>query len=381
MGAARRSRLGYGQISRLVDTDRMEGVLAGVLALLVVLLDLMTAQAWQPMLLDLCACAAAACVPRWPRAAGAALGGILALYVFIPPEWATLGEYALLIPILGMGMRGRRRARALMTAAYFVILAAISWVDAPNGRSSVIGWILWAVLIAVLWLIGDVFVATVEAQRKARRADRLLQRQAIARDLHDRLSRSLTQVTMVAERARLRGQAGPGDLEVIAEAASRSNEELRWMLAILSDPSEDSRGGVARETPFDKALADAENSLTRSGFSVAVTVTGAISRLTDKQGDVLGEVTGEAAGNIIKHAEPDTSCAVIVDIGDTAAELVFVNRPRRERTSGVVSLGLGSMRERLASVGGRLVIDEGPDQWATRIVVPLSTHPTPTRAA
>jgi signal transduction histidine kinase len=280
-----------------------------------------------------------------------------------------------------MGMRGRRRARALMTAAYFVILAAISWVDAPNGRSSVIGWILWAVLIAVLWLIGDVFVATVEAQRKARRADRLLQRQAIARDLHDRLSRSLTQVTMVAERARLRGQAGPGDLEVIAEAASRSNEELRWMLAILSDPSEDSRGGVARETPFDKALADAENSLTRSGFSVAVTVTGAISRLTDKQGDVLGEVTGEAAGNIIKHAEPDTSCAVIVDIGDTAAELVFVNRPRRERTSGVVSLGLGSMRERLASVGGRLVIDEGPDQWATRIVVPLSTHPTPTRAA
>jgi signal transduction histidine kinase len=367
-------------VSRLVDTDRMEAALAGFLALLVVVLDLATNQPWQPMTLDLVACAAAAATPRWPRLAGSLLGAVLTIYIFLPPPWATLGEYALLIPILGTGMRGRRRLRATMSAAYFVILAAISWDDAPSGRSAVIGWVLWGGLIAVLWLIGNVFVATVEAQRQARHAELVLQRQVLARDLHDTVARSLTRVVMAAERARLRGHASDAELATIADAASRGNEELRWVMAILRDPVETpALGAVATATPLEQALAEAESDLRRHGFPVAVSVDGPLGRLTPEQADVLGAVTGEAAGNIIKHAEPDTPCAIIVDVDDVAAQLVFVNRPRAgtRQARQFASMGLRNIQDRLDTIGGHLSVDDDPDQWTTHVDVPLSAAGTP----
>ncbi len=380
MTAVRRRRSAdNGLVSWLVDTDRMEAALAAILAILVVVLDAVTRQPWQPMALDLIACAVAAVTPRWPRAAGVALGAVLATYVLMPAPWATLGEYTLLIPILGTGMRGHRRTRAAMTAGYFVILAAISWNDAPPGRNPVIGWVLWAVLIGALWLIGNVFLATAEAHRKARRADLLLQRQAIARDLHDTVARSLARVVMATERARIHGFASDSDLATIADAAGRGNEELRWVMAILHDPAESPQLGAAAETPLEHALADAESELRRHGFSVAVSVHGPLERLTAEQAEVLGAVTAEAAENIVKHAEPDTACAVILDIDDLAAQLVFVNRPgpRPPDTGQFASMGLRNIRDRLARVGGELSVDDDPEQWTTHIFVPLATVGSP----
>ncbi len=380
MPAVRRRRSAdKGVVSWLVNTDRIEAVLAVSLAILVVFLDTATSQPWQPMALDLLACALAAVTPRWPRTAGVALGAVLATYVLMPPPWATMGEYTLLIPILGAGMRGHRRTRATMTAGYFVILAAISWNDTPAGQNPVIGWVLWAVLIGALWLIGNVFVATTEAYRKARRADLLLQRQAIARDLHDTVARSLSRVVMAADSARIHGTATESELATIADAAVRGTEELRWVMAILRDPVESPRLGVAGETPLERALADAESELRRHGFAVAVSVHGPLERLTGEQADVLGAVTGEAAENIVRHAEPRTPCALILDIDDTSAQLVFVNRPgpRPPDAGRPASMGLGNIRERLDRVAGELSVHDGPEQWTTRVRVPLVAVDSP----
>jgi signal transduction histidine kinase len=360
----------------------MEAVLAGFLAILIVLLDVVTTQPWQPLALDLLACAAAAATPRWPRTAGFALGAVLVVYIFIPPSWGTLGEYALLIPILGTGMRGQRRARTAMSIAYFVILCAISLTDTPGGRNPVIGWLLWAVLIGVLWLIGNVFVATTEAQRRARKAELILQRQALARSLHDTVARSLTRVVMGTERARLRGAASHADLALIAEAAVRSTDELRWLMTLLRDPADGSGLPANRATPLDRALDDAQRELTQHGFTVVMSVEGSLGQLVPEQMDVLGEVAAEAAGNIIKHAESDTACAIIVDISDERIELVFVSRRRPGSGDGRTdSMGLANIRERLARIHGELSIEAQADQWATRIQVPLSTASRPPERA
>lgn len=366
-----------GWLSRVVESGALEVVLAGLLAVLTILLDAATSQPWQPLALDLTACVLAALTPRWPRAAGIALGVVLSVYVFIPAPWGTLGEYSLLIPILGTGMRGHRRTRLVMTAFYFVILCAEAVTDTPGGRSPVIGWIAWAVLFAVLWLIGNVFFATTQALHKAKQAELILQRQVLARDLHDTVARSLTRVTMAAERARLRGHASDAELATIADAASRGNEELRWAMAILRDPLETTRLGTAADTPLERALVEAEADLRRHGFQAAVSIEGPIEQLSREQADALGAVTGEAAGNMVKHAEPDTACAIIVDVDQTAVRMVFVNRPRTDprQDRRFASMGLNNIRERLEAIGGQFAVDDDPDQWTIHVNVPRTAQP------
>lgn len=379
MAAGRQRRLPQdSRFSRLVSQGRVELILACALAALVLVLDLITAQPWPPLLLDVLACTAAAATPRWPRLASTALGAILLSYVLFPPDWASLGEYALLIPILGSGMRGLHRVRLVQTIAYFAILAAISWVDAPAGRSPIIGWLLWAVLLATIWLIGNAFAASIKAHRATRETELLRQRQAFARSLHDTVARSLSRVSMAAERARLQGHATDDDLATIADAASRSAEELRWLMAVLRDSPVDSEMQPA--STLDVALAEAQHDLNRHGFTVAVTVEGSLERLTDEQGEALGAITAEAVSNIIKHADSEVPCAIIVDIGETVADIVFVNRPSdaANRLQHHQPMGLVNSRDRLASIGGDLAIESHPHQWSARVRVPLLV-PTPVR--
>ncbi|MGC3995180.1 MAG: histidine kinase [Propionicimonas sp.] len=366
-------------LARMVDSGTLEAALAGLLAVLVVLLDGLTAQPWQPVALDLTACVLAGLTPRWPRAAGVSLGAVLTLYVFIPASWGTLGEYSLLIPILGTGMRGSRRTRLFMTLAYFVILCAEAVTDDPAGRTPVIGWIAWAVLIAVLWLIGNVYFATIHALRAGKKAELVLQRQALARSLHDTVARSLTRVVMAAEAAQLRGHASGADLALISDAAARSTDELRWLMALLRDPDEDAELNVEDPTPLDRALTEAQTDLASHGFVVAMSAEGGFERLSRTQSELLGAIAAEACGNIVKHAEPGTACAIIVKVGEQDAEMVFVNRPRSEarEPSRFGSMGLSNVRGRVEQLGGELVVERQPDQWSARVRVPLAQDGSP----
>jgi signal transduction histidine kinase len=187
---------------------------------------------------------------------------------------------------------------------------------------------------------------------------------------------------MATERARLRGGASHADLAMIAQAAVRSTDELRWLMTLLRDPADGSGLATSRATPLDRALDDAQRELSQHGFTVAMSVEGSLGRLLPEQMDVLGEVAAEAAGNIIKHAEPDTACAIIIDISDERIELVFVSRRRPDSGDDRAdSMGLANIRERLTRIHGELSIEAQPDQWATRIQVPLSAASRPPERA
>lgn len=359
-------------VTRLVERGQVEPILAALLAGLTVTLDLALGKPWQGAAIDVLACAAAALTPRWPRIAGTVLGAIVASYMFIPESWATLGEYALIIPIIGTGMSGRSRTRAVMSVAYFLVLAANIWRDTPADVSPIPGVIAWAVLIAAFWFIGSAFAAMIEASHAAQRAELLRQRQALARGIHDTVARSLTRVTMAAERSRLRGVATETDLATISEAAARSADELRWLMALLEEDTETLT--VTTNDPLDRTLNEARQDLERHGFGVTLSVTGSLSALTSDQSELLGSVTGEAVANIIKHGQPDTACALLVDIGDELAELVFVNQIRTgESPHQEISLGLESVRQRLGEQGGELYQEGSPPQWITRVRLPIGT--------
>lgn len=372
MAEHRRLKGSNAVIAHLVERGQVEPILAGLLATLVMTIDIAFGVTWQAIVIDLLACTAAAVTPRWPRLAGTALGLIVASYVFLPESWATLGEYALIIPILGTGMSGHSRTRAVMSVAYFVVLAANIWDDTPPGVTPIYGIVAWAVIIAGFWFIGSAFAALIEASHAAQRAELLRQRQVLARGIHDTVARSLTRVTMAAERSRLRGETTTTDLETIADAAARSTEELRWLMALLAEDTETLT--LTTNSPLDRTLNEARTDLERHSFAVTLSITGSLAALTRDQSELLGSVSAEAVANIIKHGEPDTACAVIVDISDGLAEIAFVNQVRLDTPpKQAISLGLENMRQRLARLGGELDQESSPQQWITRVRLPIGT--------
>lgn len=362
-----------GAFAALVQAGWFEAILAAVLAVVSVGLLVGMGRAWQGVALDLLICAVAAGTGRWPRVTAVALAVVMVAYLLIPRSWTTMGEYAPFIPILGSGMRGATRLRALMTIGYFPLsVGRIFALAAPDQASAIAGSLLWAVLIAILWLIGNAFTAVIEAQRKARAAELGLMRQELTRELHDTVARSLTRVTLAAERARLRGGASEDDLALISDTAADGIRQLRWVMSLLASPVEPGALSRLPGTSLNTALASAEAELSRLGFLVSVSVTGDPGSLRPEHSAALGAATGEAVANIIKHGDPDSLSAIAVTVTVHDAELVFINAPRPvaavEPGSG---MGLLAMEGRLQAVGGDVTTECSASQWRTRIHVPL----------
>lgn len=369
-----RSAEGRFRLHRLVRGGWLEVVLAVVLAVLATILDSVSQQPWQVFALDLAACGAAALTFRWPRAAGLALGLVLACYVPLPDDWGTMGEYAPLIPILGTGMRGANRTRLAMTAGYGALLGVLAWGSAPTPLSAVAGWAVWAMLIGVLWLIGSVSHAAVQAQERARAAELVLQRQAVAAELHDTVARSLTMVIMTAQRAALRGERSSAELERIIAAAENSMRELRLVMSLLAAPDPDLDVSV-QHTSLTDALESGVTQLREQGFDVSKAVRGDLSAMSEPEAVTLGTAAQEAIANIAKHAVPGSSCAIILEVADGVAELAFVNGRSNSAESPAAGqhLGLWGMRERLHRAGGEVLVHHTVRQWITTVRLPLST--------
>lgn len=145
-------------LSALLANGRFDVLLAAALAVLSVTLGVFRGAGWT-VILDVAAAVLAGLTVRWPVWAGTGLGLLLVGYLFLPETAATMGEYAPLVPILGAGMRGQRRQRAWMSGGFGAVLAALTYQDYPGSPLFLLGVLVWAVLIAVLWLIGNLFTA------------------------------------------------------------------------------------------------------------------------------------------------------------------------------------------------------------------------------
>jgi signal transduction histidine kinase len=363
-------------VAGLVQPGRIEFVLAGALAGLAVFVNLSTNQPRAALALDLTVCAAAAATARWPRAAGALLAVVMIGYLIVPLQWKTMGEYSPLIVILGTGMRGQLRTRSALTAAYALALGGLTFLEGRATSTFVLGWIVWASLIGVLWLIGNAFHTVSEAHRQARAAELVLQRQAVARELHDTVARSFTRVTMVAERARLRGGASDDDLATISDEAAKGVDELRWVMALLREPEVPVSALAAQHASVARTLADAKQALEGDGFVVSMVIEGDFDQLSADQSSVLAAVAEEAVANLSKHAAAHSPCLILARISATEAELVFSNTPTSfdEPESLEKHFGVWGMQQRLTEAGGTLKAGFEGERWLTRAILPLANH-------
>ncbi len=299
------------------------------------------------------------------------LGLVLALYIVAPKEWASMGQYAALIPILGSGMRGQRRARLRMSIAYLAILAAVQIRDYGPGEQSALAALVWATLIAVLWLIGSAFVAFRKAQADLHAAALVQERLSLARDLHDNLTRSLVRLSLRAREA-----AAARDLtalEPLANDIAGATAEVRWILATLRDPG--TTPARHEHNSLTTTLQTLASGLDSIGHPTTVTIDGDLDHIPARVQEVCIDVAQEAAMNVQRHATPNSACAIIASCDAKSIDFAIINEvgetPARNEPPSP-SMGLLGVGERLSAIGGTLVARQEGHRWITRISAPLA---------
>jgi signal transduction histidine kinase len=359
----------------LLRPGRIEFVLAAGLAALVVVVEPARGISWVNVVVDLIACSLAVVAVKWPRAGGLLVAVLLLVRLLLPMEISgVLGDYAPLITVLSLGMRGSFRLRRFLTVLYVPLMWLESWNPTVPPFGFLVGLVIWMAIVGLMWVIGNSFYAVTEAQRQARAAELVLQRQVLARELHDTVARSFTRVSMIAERAKLRGQVSDDDLTTITDEAAKGVEELRWVMTLLRDPSGSLEAIAHARGSLAEALSEAGESLSQDGFQANLSVDGDLSRLSPVESNTLAAVTAEAAANMAKHGDSRQPSGIVVQIGPEVAELAFINAPKEQQVEDPsrTRLGVWGMRQRLEDLQGSIQAGLEDQRWVTRVRLPLS---------
>jgi signal transduction histidine kinase len=212
---------------------------------------------------------------------------------------------------------------------------------------------------------------TADLQRSRERlvTTREEERRRLRRDLHDGLGAQLAGLTVQA--GVLRGLIGRdpqaaealvGELRTELKAAIA---DIRRLVYGLRPPALDELGlAGALQRLAERTGADGD------GLRVLVEVAPDLPTLPAAAEVAVYRITQEALTNVVRHASA-TSCLVRVGVDPTALTVEItddgVGFPGASWTAGV---GLSSMRERAAEMGGECLVQPGPD-GGTRVVARL----------
>jgi two-component system NarL family sensor kinase len=235
----------------------------------------------------------------------------------------------------------------------------------------------WIAGIAVLGiaLIGScALVLNLSESRIADAKLRLLARQVVqsqeterahlSRELHDSTSQTLVSIKLLMESAIAKlGDAAPPALPKALERLKAALGEVRNISHRLRPAELDVLGLPAALEHLSEEFAE------HSGMAIGVRVRGKTIPLSDEINTVLFRITQEALTNIEKHARAG-SVAIWLAFGRSGLRLRVIDDGRGFDVESVRlhprrGIGLRNMRERLASIGGRLTVLS----WAGRTQV------------
>jgi len=236
--------------------------------------------------------------------------------------------------------------------------------------------------VALLVSIADQVGVAAESARLRERAEHaavMEERQRLARDLHDSVTQSLYSLTLLTEGGRRlasMGQLGNVEdyLQDLGEIALQSLKEMRLLIHELRPPVLEQEGLVGA---LQQRLDTVEG---RAGVGARLLMVG--DALEDGEGldlpasveqDLYG-IAREALNNALKHAVA-TSIAVWLRAGEGRLELEIIDDGRGfdpALASEGGGLGLSTMHERAARLGGVLELRSSPGQGTTvKVVVDL----------
>ena len=329
---------------------------------------------------------------RWPGWTLVASGLLVAVLFHVDRTAATV---AVLAPAVALYSLALRRGRLEQVTAGLVAIAAVIAADVAHPGQPTVGQTITHVLLVALPLLAAEVIRTHRAnmallverfelaergrERDAeRRAEQ--ERVRIARELHDIVAHTLTEINVTAAAAAER--AGVGDERSALEQIERSSHdaigELRGILGVLRGPS----AGVAPDSPAP-GIHDIAEMIIRAhsaGLDVHLDVEGAPpARISDAMSLAAYRIVQESLTNVRRHAS-GARATVAIRFGTSDVTVTIDNDGDRGTSTGSVShtgaggAGITGMRERVSAVGGQLSV--GPHDAGFRVHAELPYEPT-----
>ncbi|MEU4579429.1 MULTISPECIES: sensor histidine kinase [Nonomuraea] len=274
--------------------------------------------------------------------------------------------YLLLLPYALVRWGSGREA----VAGLVVMLASIGYstVPARTPLADAVG--AFSLMVAVVAL-GVAF--RYRAGARARELDRvkLLERERLARDLHDTVAHHVSAMAIRAQAGLATGtpDAAAESLRVIEAEASRTLKEMRAMVRVL-------RRNEPGEPPPTGHLADLEQlAEARGGPRVEVELAGDLDGLEPATTAAIYRIAQESVTNARRHARDATRIAIRVTADDTSVRL-RVSDDGEPGPAATPGYGLLGMAERAELLGGSFEAGPGDGGWTVSAVLPRAEAAT-----
>jgi signal transduction histidine kinase len=194
------------------------------------------------------------------------------------------------------------------------------------------------------------------------------ERRRLRRDLHDGLGPQLASLTLTLAAARelLRHDVDAADrlLQELAIHTQAAISDIRRVVYDLRPPALDDLGLVL-------ALREQAAHYSQAGLQITIDAPDHLSPLPAAVDVAAYRIVQEALTNVVRHAQAHT-CVVRLTLGD-ALIVVIRDDGTGLPSGGRAGVGLTSMRERSAELGGTCVIETAPGR-GTCIRVELPLH-------
>jgi signal transduction histidine kinase len=286
-------------------------------------------------------------------------------------DWEGLGTaiYFLLLPY-SIGRWGSGREAVGGTAVFAVPLALTGIAGGPIG--DVIG---GAAVVLLAGAVGAGIRYRTISHRQQLDSIRSRERAELARELHDSVAHHVSAIAVQAQAGRILAgsdaDAVADVLAVIEEQASRTLEEMRYMVGVLRD-------GEQGELSPQQGILDLERLVGANGSGPQVTVElhGTLHDLRPSVDAALFRLAQEAITNARRHAHHATSVVVRVVDDDEYVRLTVDDDGHGASGSGsgdsaTPRYGLVGMAERTKLLGGTFSAGARPDGgWNMTAVLP-----------
>ena len=339
-----------------------------------------------PIVLGICAALVLVGRRRWPGWTLLASGAFVVLLFHVDRSAASV---AVLAPAVALYSVALRRGRLQQLAAGILAITAVIAADVVHpGRPTVAQTLAHVLLVAVPLLAAEVIrthqanlrllVERLELAEQAREqeAERRAEqeRMRIARELHDVVAHTLTEINVTAAAAAERGALGESReaLEQIERRSHGAIAELRGILGVLRGP--DSAEPPRAPTPGVDDICEMVARARGAGLDVSLDVHGsAPSRISDGTSLAAYRIVQESLTNVRRHA-PGAPAAVTLRFDPTQLTLTVDNEAGDASTdSAGPGVGITGMRERANAAGGRLCA--GPNASGFRVRADLPYEP------
>ncbi|MGW3404126.1 sensor histidine kinase [Streptomyces zhihengii] len=208
------------------------------------------------------------------------------------------------------------------------------------------------------------------------RTEQLLERNRIARELHDSIGHALTVAVVQAGAARAAGSPEFTEraLAAIEETGRAALEDLERVLLVLRESGQRPAGGRPTLADADRLLESAR----ASGAALDAELSGPLAQVPGPVSREGYRIVQEALTNVLRHAGPvPTRVRIAVaagrlelDVRNPITEGAAAVRGNGARGGGNGS-GLRGIRERAALLGGEAVAGPHGGEWRVTVGLPL----------